>query len=76
MDITILGLQNAGKTSLVRVLAVGSPSLFIPNNPLIYYLSGWRIHNRLPTNRRLQHEKSTEGTCDTKVVCRPILSKD
>jgi GTPase SAR1 family protein len=26
MDITMIGLQNAGKTSLLRVLAVGSTS--------------------------------------------------
>lgn len=26
MDVTIVGLQNAGKTSLVRVLAVGKSS--------------------------------------------------
>jgi len=29
MDVTIVGLQNAGKTSLVRVLAVCTP---IPSN--------------------------------------------
>ena len=30
MDITVIGLQNAGKTSLVRVLAVSSLSRSTP----------------------------------------------
>ena len=30
MDVTIVGLQNAGKTSLLRVLAVRSPPHFLP----------------------------------------------
>jgi hypothetical protein len=30
MDITMIGLQNAGKTSLLRVLAVGSLLLLPP----------------------------------------------
>lgn len=34
MDITMIGLQNAGKTSLLRVLAVGSLLLLPPR--LIY----------------------------------------
>jgi GTPase SAR1 family protein len=33
MDITMIGLQNAGKTSLLRVLAV---SLFLMRNDRIY----------------------------------------
>ena len=31
MDITMIGLQNAGKTSLLRVLAVRSSALFSLN---------------------------------------------
>jgi GTPase involved in cell partitioning and DNA repair len=27
MDITMIGLQNAGKTSLLRVLAVSTPAI-------------------------------------------------
>jgi GTPase SAR1 family protein len=33
MDITMIGLQNAGKTSLLRVLAVGSPISKINSHP-------------------------------------------
>ena len=29
MDITMIGLQNAGKTSVLRVLAVSAPELLV-----------------------------------------------
>lgn len=76
MDVTILGLQNAGKTSLVRVLAVRippKPTLLklllrnaVPNTSDPHV--GRRIHNRLPANRRLQHEKGSKRARDVKVV--------
>lgn len=46
MDITMIGLQNAGKTSLLRVLAVsalGVPILAIAD----FAFPGRRIHNRV-----------------------------
>lgn len=50
MDITMIGLQNAGKTSLLRVLAV---SALVVSIPAIadFAFSGRRIHHRVsPTH--------------------------
>ena len=46
MDITMIGLQNAGKTSLLRVLAV---SVILVQNGNIADMSpsGWRVHYRV-----------------------------
>lgn len=49
MDITMIGLQNAGKTSLLRVLAVS----ILDFQPLALYMLtslrsvGWRVHARV-----------------------------
>lgn len=50
MDVTMIGLQNAGKTSLLRVLAVCSS--FAPTSPMRHMLmlfvhAGWRIYHRV-----------------------------
>jgi ADP-ribosylation factor-like protein 8 len=43
MDVTMIGLQNAGKTSLLRVLAV-CPSL---SKDSMLSSAGWRFHHRV-----------------------------
>lgn len=49
MDVTFVGLQNAGKTSLVRVLAVSPDpclvTLFFHNN--LMFMTGRRVYNRV-----------------------------
>ena len=50
MDITMIGLQNAGKTSLLRVLAVSVPidEWDVPGDlSLNRGRSGWRVHYRV-----------------------------
>ncbi len=46
MDITMIGLQNAGKTSLLRVLAVRLPKIQIRDMLILTFLRslGRRIH--------------------------------
>lgn len=59
MDVTMIGLQNAGKTSLLRVLAVGrfrswhqpdsrSSRLSFADGPY----SGWRVHDGVSSTKK------------------------
>lgn len=57
MDVTMIGLQNAGKTSLLRVLSVGTrnhhpPKISSVANHLISF-AGWRIYDRVSTRPSL-----------------------
>lgn len=48
MDVTMVGLQNAGKTSLLRVLAVRTNRICAIRNVADYYgLAGRRIYDRV-----------------------------
>lgn len=49
MDITMIGLQNAGKTSLLRVLAVSALVVLILTIA-DFVFPGRRIHNRVSSN--------------------------
>ncbi len=46
MDITMIGLQNAGKTSLLRVLAVSALAITVSAIADLSF-PGWRIHHRV-----------------------------
>lgn len=60
MDITMIGLQNAGKTSLLRVLAVSIPSLADCKHLTAEadIRTGWRVHDRVG---RLVEDTSTDA---------------
>lgn len=48
MDIAFVGLQNAGKTSLLRVLSVRiAPKLFAALVTLTNAIAGRRVHDRV-----------------------------
>jgi shikimate kinase len=61
MDVTMIGLQNAGKSSLLRVLAVRFSLLFVSSFRPIelnsHQTAGRRIHNRVSP-------RSSQSECD------------
>ena len=46
MDVTMIGLQNAGKTSLLRVLAVRAKD-DVCGETLMLYAPGRRVYHRV-----------------------------
>lgn len=68
MELSLVGLQNAGKTSLVNAIAVSkNPQRFLscifqPNLILTRlsscFLQDWRLQWRYDTNSWIQHEES------------------
>ena len=77
MELTLVGLQNSGKTTFVNVIAV-SISLsvlkffFFHNSPcsfsffFIFYPTyvEWTIHGGHDPDRWIQHAKDNQGKCD------------
>ena len=69
MDITMIGLQNAGKTSLLRVLAVRNPQLA----PTPYRTGAdsaamnraVNLHSSMSHNRAIVLFGVAAGSCDT-----------
>lgn len=67
MDVTIVGLQNAGKTSLLRVLAVSTDAcLLTPTLNGVH--AGRRIHHRLGADSSFQQKGSQKGPCQYQVL--------
>ena len=47
MDVTMIGLQNAGKSSLLRVLAVCAALFRLSSPSADFPCAGWGVHHRV-----------------------------
>ena len=61
MDVTMIGLQNAGKTSLLRVLAVSSSVSLHENEELTILCSGRGVHGRVSDQVLVVIDYSTQS---------------
>ena len=52
MDVTMIGLQNAGKTSLLRVISVSGRTCIV--DKVNADASGWRVHDRVSNQQDRQ----------------------
>lgn len=60
MELTLVGLQNSGKTTLVNVIAVSS-NASVYNKRLTYHGTVRSIHRRCNSYCRIQYAQSNKG---------------